>query len=391
MLFALEAADRNWWIDERIVVPRAVLEGADLESDEAVNGTIVDWEYDEGADASIYSVELDDGLELCWLTLEQLAGVEGLGPRSYAVECLRLDRMTEMQGKSAQARAARVARATAGGSTKKRAQKGRQPAASGTQADSAENDAEDDNDPLANFAQQLDSEAATDADASKMRQGWKYEEYTGNRATAREQPARKCSGVRHPKLRGRGADACSGKLRAMECQDCASPPEAMRYLHQQILTYAAGDVHQGGTHQPFNWMRRSRRPAPGIGEVQSSICSVLNCTVLYCTVLYTVLYCTVLYCTVLYCTVLYSQMWAYFAVCKIMVLVRCPVLREYWDPHSPAYNEAVAKIMRRDRFEAILTNMHFADRATDYPTGEDGLPREGRLPAGERNWDIQGY
>jgi hypothetical protein len=47
--------------------------------------------------------------------------------------------------------------------------------------------------------------------------------------------------------------------------------------------------------------------------------------------------------------------------------------------------------MRRDRFEAILTNMHFADRATDYPTGEDGLPREGRLPAGERNWDIQGY
>ena len=304
MLSALEAADRNWWIDERIVVPRAVLEGADLESDEAVNGTIVDWEYDEGADASIYSVELDDGLELCWLTLEQLAGVEGLGPRSYAVECLRLDRMTEMQGKSAQARAARVARATAGGSTKKRAQKGRQPAASGTQADSAENDAEDDNDPLADFAQQLDSEAATDADASKMRQGWKYEEYTGNRATAREQPARKCSGVRHPKLRGRGADACSGKLRAMECQDCASPPEAMRYLHQQILTYAAGDVHQGGTHHPFNWMRRSRRPAPGIGEVQSSICSVLNCTVLYCTVLYcTVLYCTVLYCTVLYCTV----------------------------------------------------------------------------------------
>ena len=84
-------------------------------------------------------------------------------------------------------------------------------------------------------------------------------------------------------------------------------------------------------------------------------------------------------------------MWAFSAVCKIMILVRCPVLREYWDRHSPAYNKTIAEIMRRDQFEAILTNMHFADRATDYPTGEHDLPREGRLPAGERNWDIQGY
>ena len=278
MLSALEAAGSDWWIDEQVVVPRVALDEEDRESDEAIHGTIVDWEYDEGADESFYSLELDNGLDsLFWLTPKQLAGVEGFGPHHYAVECRRLDRSPKIQGKSVRAGAAH---ASAGSSTKKCAKKGSQPGASGSKTNSAIGD-EDADDPIwSDFTAQLDSET-TAADASKMRQGWTYNEYTGDRVTAREQPPRESSGVRHPKLRGRGADACLGKLLAIECQDCTSPPTAMQYLHQQLLTYAAGDVHQGGTRRPFDWMRRSRRPAPGLGEVWRSISG--NRSVLYLT------------------------------------------------------------------------------------------------------------
>ena len=41
-------------------------------------------------------------------------------------------------------------------------------------------------------------------------------------------------------------------------------------------------------------------------------------------------------------------------------------------------------------WNAILSNLHFADRSTDFPTDEAGSPCD-KCPVGQRNWDIQGF
>ena len=42
------------------------------------------------------------------------------------------------------------------------------------------------------------------------------------------------------------------------------------------------------------------------------------------------------------------------------------------------------------RWEGILSNLHFADRSTDFPVDDAGVPLE-KCPADKRNWDIQGF
>ena len=73
-----------------------------------------------------------------------------------------------------------------------------------------------------------------------------------------------------------------------------------------------------------------------------------------------------------------------------MILSRCPVLHEYWDRDVEAYNPEIAKLFSRHRCVAILTNLHFADRSTDFPTDEDGLLCE-KCPVDQHDWDIRGF
>ena len=50
----------------------------------------------------------------------------------------------------------------------------------------------------------------------------------------------------------------------------------------------------------------------------------------------------------------------------------------------------IASLFSYHRWNAILQNLHFADRASDFPCDEAGLPYE-KCPADKRNWDIQGF
>ena len=85
-----------------------------------------------------------------------------------------------------------------------------------------------------------------------------------------------------------------------------------------------------------------------------------------------------------------AELYAWDATVDIMILSPCSVLREYWERDAESYNETIASLFSRARWEAILANLHFADRAVDYPTDESGAPCQ-TLPASERDWDIRGF
>ena len=120
-------------------------------------------------------------------------------------------------------------------------------------------------------------------------------------------------------------------------------------MHRELIAYALGDLDDGGSRSPFNWKRRTGQPAPSVGELI-----------------------------------------AWYATTKIMVLARCPVLREYWDRKSECYNETIAKLFSYHRWNGILSNIHFADRSRDFPVDDDGVPYD-KCPPDRRNWDIQGF
>jgi hypothetical protein len=209
---------------------------------------------------------------------------------------------------------------------------------------------DNDVDPLGELCDELDDEAAASkSTGAKLRQGWQYAEYHEELPQPHLQPERLWGGIKHPRLLRRAYDAAHGKLSELDTYDATFPPAAYEWMHRQLITYSLGDEHTGGSRAAFNWQRRTGQPAPSLAELI-----------------------------------------AWHATTKIMILARSSVLRDYWDKDAEAYNETIASLFSYHRWNAILTNLHFADRATDFPKDENGAPYD-KCPVEQRNWDIQGF
>ena len=278
----------------------------------------------------------------------QLAGLEGFGNHDARIECAEIDDevadptpiLVDSSGAPA---AAPKPRGRPKGS-KNKPKDGSARAAARAEADA------DGIDPLGAFCDELDGEGATPkSTGAKLRQGWEYTEYTEELDNPRLQPERVWGGITHPRLRRRSYDAANGKLGAIDTHDATFPPAAFEWMHRQLILYALGDEQHGGTRKPFDWQRRTGQPAPSLGELI-----------------------------------------AWYATTKIMLLSRCSVLKEYWDDDAESNNKQIAGLFSYHRWNAILQNLHFADRAADFPCDESGVPYH-KCPVDKRNWDIQGF
>jgi hypothetical protein len=97
-------------------------------------------------------------------------------------------------------------------------------------------------------------------------------------------------------------------------------------MHEQLISYSLGDERTGGSRAPYDWKKRTGQPAPSLAEVI-----------------------------------------AWHATTKIMILARSSVLRDYWDPDAEAYSQTISSLFSYHRWNAILSNLHFADRANYLP------------------------
>lgn len=341
----LQAADDAWWDGIEVDVPwAAVCDGMANRRDTWL-GTITDCDEADDVLDSTFTIEGQDEDEttVC-VDGRELAGLIGFG--KHSAQCLVAEIDAEVdaaQQRAAGASTAPKKRGRPAGSKNKA-----KPAAAAAAAH-AENEA-DGIDPLGGLCDELDDDGSgAKTTGAKLRQGWEYVEYTGNLSSPHLQPEREWGGIKHPRLRRRAYDAAEGKLRVIETHDATFPPAAFEWMHRELIAYALGDLDSGGSRAPFNWQRRSGQPAPSVAELI-----------------------------------------AWYATTKIMVLSRCPVLREYWNPEAEAYNETIAKLFSVHRWEAILWNLHFADRSRDFPCDEAGVPYE-KCPVDQRNWDIQGF
>ena len=75
------------------------------------------------------------------------------------------------------------------------------------------------------------------------------------------------------------------------------------------------------------------------------------------------------------------EMRVFFAITMLMSLVKVTVLRDYWEKGWCGH-EVVKEAFTRPRFEAILSNLHFADPANRPQQGD------GPLDPKDRNWKM---
>ena len=348
-LSRLQDAGEDWWDGTDVVVPWAAVSKRMAGRKDTWLGTITDALEKANALDSTFTVEdpeMED--EQVVLTGWQLAGLEGFGQHDVRVQCAEIDAEVEagpLPGAQPKPPAA-VASKPRG-----RPKGSKNKASAGASAAVARAEAEADGvDPLGLMCDEIDgAEATSKSTGAKLRQGWKYVEYTDDLDDPHLQPERIWGGIKHPRLRRRAYDAANGKLRAIETHDATFPLVAMTEMYQQLLSYSQGNLDDGGDREPFDWQRRTGQPAPHVAELI-----------------------------------------AWYATTKIMVLARCSVLREYWDRNSESYNEQIASLFSYHRWNAILQNLHFADRASDFPCDEAGVPFD-KCPADKRNWDIQGF
>ena len=344
-ILRLFAADEEWWDGVEVDVPwAAVCDGMDARRDTWL-GIITDCDTAEDLLDSTFTIEHEEDDEtVVHMDGRELAGLVGFG--KHGAQCLVAEIDAEVdaeQHRAAGTSAAPKKRGRPAGS------KNKPKPGAGTAAARAEAEA-DGVDPFAGLCDELDDDGSgAKTTGAKLRQGWDYTEYTGNLTDPHLQPERSWGGIKHPRLRRRAYDAAEGKLRAIETHDAAFPPAAFEWMHRELIAYALGDLDDGGSRSPFNWKRRTGQPAPSVGELI-----------------------------------------AWYATTKIMVLARCPVLREYWDRKSECYNETIAKLFSYHRWNGILSNIHFADRSRDFPVDDDGVPYD-KCPPDRRNWDIQGF
>ena len=341
----LHAAEEDWWDGNQVDVPWAAVCSSMSKRRDTWLGTVTDCESADNVLDSTFTVEHDDDDEttVC-IDGRELAGLVGFG--DHGVQCLVAEIDAEVDAEQQRA----VGTATM---PKKRGRpagsKNKAKAGAAGAAARAENEA-DGIDPLAGLCDELDDDGSgAKTTGAKLRQGWEYTEYTGNLTDPHLQPQRAWGGIKHPRLRRRAYDAAEGKLSVLETFDATFPPEAFDWMHRELVAYALGDLAAGGTRQPFNWKRRTGQPAPSLGELI-----------------------------------------AWYATTKVMVLARCPVLREYWDRDSECYSETIAKLFSYHRWNGILANLHFADRSRDFPVDEAGVPYD-KCPPDKRNWDIDGF
>lgn len=340
----LHDADASWWDGIEVDVPWAAVDGTMSRRRDTWLGIITDFEDAADVLDSVFTIEHEEDDEtVVHLDGRELAGLVAFGDHGAMCGIAEIDaEVDEAKRRSRGAPAAKKRRGRPTGSKNK-------PRGEASAAAAREEAEADGIDPLAGLCDELDGGESVEKLGAKLRQGWEYTEYTGDLADPRLQPERRWGGIRHPRLRRRAYDAAQGKLRAIETFDATFPPEAFEWMHRHLISYSLGDVHLGGNRQPFNWQRRTGQPVPA-----------------------------------------QSELIAWYATTKVMLLARCPVLREYWNPESECYNSTIAKLFSRPRWEAILTNLHFADRSTDFPKDEAGTPLE-TCPVDQRNWDIQGF
>ena len=344
-LCRLQAADEAWWDGVQVDVPWAAFSKGMARRRDTFLGVIIDCDEAENVLDSTFTIEHEEDEEtaVC-VDGRELAGLVGFGDHGAHLLIAEIDSEVD-------AAEQRAACAPAGPKPRGRPKGSKNKTKDGTAAAAARAEAEADGiDPLGGLCDELDDDGnGTKTTGAKLRQGWEYTEYTGSLTDPHLQPQRAWGGIKHPRLRRRSYDAAEGKLSVLETFDATFPPAAFEWMHRELIAYSLGDIESGGTRQPFDWKRRTGQPAPSLGELI-----------------------------------------AWYATTKVMLLARCPVLREYWDSDAEGYNETIAMLFSYHRWNGILSNIHFADRSRDFPLDDAGVPYE-KCPADKRNWDIQGF
>jgi hypothetical protein len=347
-LSRLRDVQDDWWDGVQVDVPwAAVCDSMDKRRDTWL-GTITDCEEMDDVLNSTYTIQHEEDEDtVVFVDGRELAGLVGFG--HHAVQCMVAEIDAEVDAAQQPSDGATAAPKTRG-RPKGSKNKPKDGAAAAAVAAARAEDEADGIDPLGGLCDELDDEAnGTKTTGAKLRQGWEYTEYAGELPDPQLQPQRTWGGIKHPRLRRRSYDAANGKLGVIETHDVTFPPAAFEWMHREPITYSRGDLDSGGTRRPFDWKRRTGQPAPSLAELI-----------------------------------------AWYATTKIMVLSRCPVLREYWNPKAEAHNETIAKLFSVHRWEGILANLHFADRSRDFPLDDSGVPYD-KCPVDQRNWDIQGF
>ena len=296
-LCRLQAAENDWWDGIQVDVPWATVDDSMGGRSDTWLGIITDCEEADDALNSTYTFEHEEDDEtVVFVDGRELAGLVGFGARCAQCSVAEIDAEVD----AAQQR-------TDGGSAGPRP-RGRpkgskyKPKDGAAAADARAETEADGIDPLGGLCDELDGDGSgAKTTGAKLRQGWEYEEYTGDPADPKLQPERAWGGVTHPRLRRRSYDAAEGNLSVLETFDATFPPAAFEWMHKKLVSYSRGDLDQGGSRQPFNWQRRTGRPAPSVAELI-----------------------------------------AWYATTKIMVLARSPVLREYWDRDAEVYSATIA-------------------------------------------------
>jgi hypothetical protein len=341
----LQAAEDNWWDGVQVDVPWAAVCDSMAKRRDTWLGIITDCEETDDILNSTFTIEhQEDDDTVVFVDGRELAGLVGFG--DHGVQCLVSQIDAEVDAEQQ-----RAAGAPAVPKKRGRPKGSKNKAKDGAAAAAARAEDEADGiDPLGGICDELDDDGnGTQTTGAKLRQGWEYTEYCDELPDPQLQPERRWGGIKHPRLRRRAYDAANGKLGAVETHDATMPPAAFEWMHRQLLVYSLGDQDAGGTRAPFNWKRRTGQLAPSLGELI-----------------------------------------AWYATTKIMILARCSVLLDYWDRDAEVYNQQIASLFSYHRWNAILQNLHFADRAADFPRDEHGVPYD-KCPAHLRNWDIQGF
>ena len=262
-LSRLFAADEEWWDGVEVDVPwAAISDSMDARRDTWL-GTITDYEPAANVLDATFTIEHEEDDEtVVHVDGRELAGLVTFG--RHRVQCLVAEIDAEVDAEKQRAVGASAVPKKKGrpaGSKNKAKTTGAAAAAH------IENEA-DGIDPLGGLCDELDNDiGGTKTTGAKLRQGWEYTEYTGDLSDPHLQPERAWGGIKHPRLRRRAYDAAEGKLRVIETHDATFPPAAFEWMHRELIAYALGDLHDGGSRAPFNWKRRTGQLAPSLGEL----------------------------------------------------------------------------------------------------------------------------